>query len=87
MRIHGRRIGTILHPSTAATSKSVSEFCVNTVEVTKVCERGERRATRLKVRIVYKDQVYFQVIPHLHHMRIFFSGWSSGSEEVVLVQT
>ena len=44
VRIRGRRIGTILHPSTAATSKSVSEFRGNTVAVTEVCERGERAA-------------------------------------------
>ena len=42
MRIRGRRIGTILYPSTAATNKSVSEFRGNTIEVTEVCERGER---------------------------------------------
>ena len=37
-------IGTILYPSTAATNKTVSEFCGNTIEVTEVCERGERAA-------------------------------------------
>ena len=42
VRIRGRRIGTILYPSTAATNKSVSEFRGNIIEVTKVCERGER---------------------------------------------
>ena len=42
MRIRGRRIGTTLYPSTAAINKSVSEFRGNTIEVTEVCERGER---------------------------------------------
>ena len=46
VRIRGRRIGTILYPSTASTNKSVSEFRGNTIEVTEVRERGERHGGR-----------------------------------------
>jgi hypothetical protein len=42
VRIGSWRIGTILYPSIAATDKSVSEFCGNTIDVAEVCERGVR---------------------------------------------